>query len=354
MERAPCLWRACRINCCTHPHLWGNTITLTRFSTPRSAFHGRQPYDRFAKRALASPRSRFVSRPSRFFHAFLEGNSPTSITNLNADGTAKLPTDYGLGKRRVQQNLDLFRVVDNSTGQVNTTLTNELQAPYLTSTLTRREGWPKWAQHFCRPGCHRDALIQIYEIKPSDYLGKPAFSFLSRRMTAEGGGGGQTSPLSVLRCKACPPYQMAYTWGTWLVVRDDVNDTIAYKTYDPDRPDNPRNLYIVNNCYPWFGSVPRLAPYFGVYGETTYVFTNVTTINHGQTLDGVLAPESHKEYVGVPCPVDTYNDRCAHYHKYTAIRTLPPPTQTTMNPDMQPRCTPCPPGGYHTGGARPP
>ena len=35
------------------------------------------------------------------------------------------------------------------------------QAPYLVNATTGDAGWVKWAQHFCNPACHRDALAQV-------------------------------------------------------------------------------------------------------------------------------------------------------------------------------------------------
>jgi hypothetical protein len=130
-----------------------------------------------------------------------------------------------------------------------------------------------------------------------------------------------------------------------------LNGAIPDQVYDATMPADPRFILISNDCYPWFGSVPLLASYVGEY-DITYVFANTTTIAHGQAIDGVMDPPDHSVYVAVPCPVDTYNDRCAHYHKYTAIGLLPTPTvhNQILPASQQPRCTPCPPGGYHTGG----
>jgi hypothetical protein len=288
----------------------------------------------------------------RYYHTFIEGSTRTSLTNLDSAGNAKIPTDYGLGKRRVLQNLAMFRIINIATQQVNTTRTDEIQAPYLTSPDTRREGWPKWAQHFCNPACHRDALVQQYEVRPADYAGKPAFAFLSR--PGSSATPGQPNPLIIIRCVACPPFQAAYTVGAIVLTPDNPGDngTSYTAAFDGTRLGDPRNIYISGACYPWFGSVPLLAPYIGAYAGGTYNFANSTVVYHGQALDGVLDPPHHKEFTGTVCPINTYNDRCAHYHLYTARATLIAPTSNTMtmSPAMQPRCLPCPPGGYHTAG----
>ena len=279
----------------------------------------------------------YVGFPS-FHHSFVEGATSGSITNVYADGTPLAPTDYALGRGNTLRNLGTFQILNNATGAVNTTLTALIQSPYQTNASTGNEGWTKWSQHFCRPACHRDAIAQQAQIRPSDYAGKPSLSFLARRTATAGGG---TNPLSVIRCVKCPAYQSAYTWGTL----DDLNN------YNADVPADPRGIYVFQDCFPWFGSVPTLTPYVGNLSAPTYLFANVTVVAHDPAVDGVLLPTYNKQYVGRPCPVNTFNDRCAHYHKYTAIATLPAPTYTTTSASMpQPQCRPCPSGGFHTAG----
>jgi hypothetical protein len=286
-----------------------------------------------------------------FFHDFIEGDTPTSITNINTDGTPRAPTNYALGRGNVRLNLASFQIIQMSTGLINASLTAIIQAPYATNAgpvPNALEGWPKWAQHFCRPACHRDALLQLYEIKPADYAQQPVFSYLARRVYSTKTPG-STDPLQVIRCVRCPPFHTAYTWGLVNTSQD------AYE-YDADMPRDPRMILISTNCYPWFGSVPLLMPYMGNASSPTaplpmYIFANVTTVNHGTTIDGVLRPSYHKEYLATPCPVNTYNDRCAHYHKLKTIETQESP-YPGMPPMQQPQCTPCPPGGFHTDGLR--
>ena len=104
-----------------------------------------------------------------FAHEFIDGNTPTQIMNVDANGNQIAPTNYALGKGEVLANLATFQIWNNgTTNTVNTTLTALIQSPYLTDPTTGNEGWVKWAQHFCRAGCHRNALIQTYYVKPSD------------------------------------------------------------------------------------------------------------------------------------------------------------------------------------------
>jgi hypothetical protein len=266
----------------------------------------------------------YVNQFPWYHHSLVEGGETGSHTNLDSAGHPRRPTDYGLGKARVLAHLATFRVINTTTQQTDTALTDMLQAPY-SSTATGTQHWPKWAQHHCRPACHRDALMQQYEIRPSDYAGKPAFTYLARRSTTTGVQG-VSEPLRVQRCVACPPYQAAYEWGTY----------DADQVYDADMPEDPRQIYISGDCHPWFGSVPRLTML------PPYELGGVTLVNHSVSQDGVLDPAYNLVYEGVPCPVDTYNDRCAHYHLYTA--------RETPGVLVQPQCAPCPPGGYHTGG----
>ena len=119
-----------------------------------------------------------------------------------------------------------------------------------------------------------------------------------------------------------------------------------------DLPQDPRGVYVETNCYPWFGSVPRLA--LATDGSDTYIFFNFTTTFHGydattHTDDGVTRPSYNKQMPGVPCPVNTYNDRCAHYHRYTALDASVPPYDAASLAAAQPRCMPCE-AGFHTGG----
>ena len=74
--------------------------------------------------------------------------------------------------------------------------------------------------------------------------------------------------------------QTAYTWGWTNNNTGQFDDTI---------PRDPRNIYVFTNCLPWFGSVPVLTPYVGTMSDGTYLFANVTTVFHGQSMDGVLS-----------------------------------------------------------------
>ena len=274
-----------------------------------------------------------------FDHLMVEGPTPESITNvLSSDGyTAKAPTDYALGRRAVQANLATFQVVNNVTHVVNAAQTAAIQAPYRTAAAAAggAEGWVRWAQHFCFAACHRDALYQEYAVQPSDYANRPSLAFLARR-SPDG------SPLLVNRCVRCPPMQAVYVWGGYDAVTG---------LYNANTPADPRTLLVATGeCYPWWGSVPVIIPYTGGSSVWGYYFGNVTVTYHSQGTDGVLPPPvSNKHYDAVACPVNTYNARCAHYHKYDLNQRYGTPAAgATVAP--QPQCTPCPGDGSHTGG----
>jgi len=142
-----------------------------------------------------------------YAHNWIEGNSDTSITNA-ADMTqsnAKLPTNYGIGKGNALANLASFKMVDSLSNIENTTLSQQIQVPYQDTK------WVAWAQHFCRPACHRDSMYQIVQVRTQDFIGKPTLSFLSRKMSSSSSGA-QQDPLTVVKCAKCPPFFAAYTW----------------------------------------------------------------------------------------------------------------------------------------------
>ncbi len=253
-----------------------------------------------------------------FYHAMVEG--PTSGTDIrNADAYGNIledPSDYALGKGSVLSALSAFKFVHNRSGATNQTLTAIIQAPYLSLPGEGgAEQWMKWAQHFCRPACHRDSLMQWAEIRPSDYGTDPTLWYLSRRTLL-----GVAN--KVIRCIKCPPYQTAYSW----IAQN------ADGTWDPDRPTDARQVLVYKDCFPWFGSVPELIWNSVQQGLR---FKGATQLNHSVATDGIYFPPSNYVYLGTPCPVNTYNDKCAHYFKYKGITT--------------PTCTPCPPG-HHTAG----
>ena len=93
-----------------------------------------------------------------FAHEWVEGTYTTSIQNQDS------PTNYALGRGNALTNIQTLRVVNNASGVENTTISALLQAPYIND-----EQWPKWEQHFCRQGCHRDSQHQLVTVRPSDY-----------------------------------------------------------------------------------------------------------------------------------------------------------------------------------------
>ena len=259
-----------------------------------------------------------------FAHEWVEGTFPGSITN---DGVSA-PTNYALGKGSALSNLQTLRVMNIVSGLENITLSHEQQAPYLPEAGIER--WPKWEQHFCRQGCHRDAQRQLVTVRPSDYQNKSAtLAYLNRR--SDGG-----VPLVVVRCARCPRLHAAYNWGT---------------ISDPTMAANPAQNLVGYECYPWFGSVPTILPRF-VSGVGGSFVLNVTLVkNHSALDDGMSSPATNGYFDSRACPPNTYNDECAHKFKYDVIAATPTPTAEMPAPAFsQPACKPCPAGGWHTAG----
>ena len=245
-----------------------------------------------------------------FQHYFVaDSRSPTGISNVDAFQTQIDPTQYGLGKASVLGWLDGLRVY-YSNGTSSTVLQNQ----YLTQNGA--ENWPRYAQHYCRMSCHRDSMLVMARPNPSDIAGHPKRFFLSRT-------GASNITILYQRCLRCPSYQAAYT--------APYNGTFGYTM-----PGDPRDQgYTYNSdCYPWFGSVPVLAHTL-ISGNARYIFAGEQPQTHSEATDGILNPVLTIVQTGIPCPVDHYNDRCAHAF--------------LLENNTNPQCKPCP-AGYHTAG----
>ena len=265
-----------------------------------------------------------------FAHTWIEGTYPSSITNVDVvTGKPISPSLYALGKANALANIKSFQVTNNATGLVNTALTQQLQAPYLTDTATGAEQWTKWEQHFCRQGCHRDSQYQLVKVRPSDYNGgkSPTLAYL-RASTGN----------YLVRCNKCPAFHAAYNWGT-------INP--ATGTADYNSPSSPLAWVISRDCYPWFGSVPVIVPY---YSASPYYRMNATLVTHSEDTDGVSWPASNGYVQSVACQPNTYNDVCAHTLQYQTALNNPPTPTLGQAVAHQPSCKPCPPG-FHTNGA---
>ena len=261
-----------------------------------------------------------------YSHLMIEGHSPTSIQNVDANQRALDPTNYGLGRGAVTTNLASFRIVSNSSGRVNTTLSSVLQAPY------QGNAWVQWAQHFCAMTCYRDAQLMQVQVRTVDFVGYPLRTYLNRQVPNANGAAGTGLPI-VNRCVKCPPFQATLTWTI------DLNGKYV--------PADPRDTYSAGTCVPWFGSVPLLKLF---PGTTSYTYVNSSHTDHSGATDGVLYPTSSLQIPGVPCPVNTYNDRCADYFLLTAQALVTQFDTVDTITVTQPQCMPCPAGGYHTGG----
>ena len=207
------------------------------------------------------------------------------------------PSAYGLGREAVIADLLTMRVDEDAA------LESQIRAPYVGS------GWLKWAQHFCTNACHRDALYQHVTVRDVDFRNKgPTLALLNR-------GPNTTVP----RCAKCPPYQSGYRWGSL---------TSPFKAAEPSLS------LIGRDCFPWFGSVPVLIESGSGSGAKSLNTTH--KVDHSFAVDGVVFPPDNRYYQAIPCPVDTYNDECAHSFLFSAVPAA---------------CKPCP-VGYHTGGMR--
>ena len=235
------------------------------------------------------PEQRLTLNGTKLFsHAWLQD------LNFRAFGN---PSEYGLGRAAVIANLHTLHAFNATSGDEDARLTEQLRAPY------EGDGWLKWAQHFCTNGCHRDARYQHVVVREDDYKNKsPTLAYLNR--------GPNTT---VVRCLKCPPYQSAYRWEVL-------------------KAGDPATSVIGSECFPWFGSVPVLVT--ASAGNSGAKILNKThNISHSGATDGVVYPNTSTYYQAIPCPVGTYNDKCAHSFLFSANAT----------------CKPCPPG-WHTGG----
>lgn len=246
-----------------------------------------------------------------FRHSYIEdAASPNVISNVDALGQRIDPSLYALGKSKVLDMLSGLEVV-----YPNGTISNALQAPYWPDEATGVENWPRWTQHHCRVSCHRDSMLAFARPIVADFKDIPQRFFLSRV-------GGLSTRMIYARCLKCPTYQAAY-----YAAYNSLSG--KYMVY------NPRDQGFTYNsqCYPWFGSVPTRKQMNG--SPQLYEFSNEVMFAHTETTDGIMQPLSTYAQVSVPCGVDTYNDRCAHYF--------------IINASADVSCQPCP-VGYHTAG----
>ena len=243
-----------------------------------------------------------------FNHYYVEDTtSATGVSNIDALSQNIDPSLYALGKKNVLNKLSGLIV-----SYPNSTNSNVLQLPYLYDDATRTENWPRWAQHFCRVSCHRDSMLAVAMPVLTDFQGQPLRFFLSRV-------GATNSRLQYIRCLKCPAYQASY--GQSYTNGD-------YTMADP----RDQGFNFNGQCFPWFGSLPTIAL---SNSDGQYHFAGETQQAHYQATDGIYVPARTYTQVSVPCPTNTYNDRCAHYF--------------ILNGIANPQCKTCP-VGYHTNG----
>ena len=196
----------------------------------------------------------------------------------------KQPSEFGLGKSKMQGIIDQNVVKNKGDNQINATLTQQLFGRYRTtfspSDQNSVDGWLLWAQHNCFAACHRDSQSQMIKIRPQDWEGKPLLQYLGRVQSDNSALPDQH------KCTLCPPFSAAYTWP--------LGNSILRNMGAP-------------NCYPWFGALPALNP------STSLAWVIDKTIPHGALLDGIVQPTTDSQYIKtLPCAVNTYNDVCAH------------------------------------------
>jgi len=242
-------------------------------------------------------------------HIFLTGTS-----NLLDDGSPKLPTNYGLGKTRVLDNIATLTVKYVVSGDIDYNTTSKLQEPFL-NDKDGNERWLFWAQYYCTPGCHKNSQQRYVTVRPEDYLNKSqTLYYLSRKTSAVDGA------LSMYQCKECPDYHASYMWYF------DSGNNYEFPGLAKRNP-------FASQCYPWFGSIPAL-----ILSAQDPAF-NTTLTRHSIATDGVQIPTQTTNIVSQPCQSGTFNDICAHTIKYYALSSSPSLAQ----------CRPCA-AGYHTDG----
>lgn len=224
------------------------------------------------------------------------------------------PTEYGLGESAVKMWLNNL-VFQFKNGTIDTLTTDAMQRPY--TKINNVEQWMKYAQYFCTPGCHKNNRLAFFTIRAEDIAGDPELAYLSYYI--------QDSDTPTA-CRPCPQYTASYIW-------------LPY-----DEPAHPKLNFMADQCYPWFGAIPSMIP-----SLTSNAYRmNITKISRAsETNPKINYPVADDEVYPLVCPVNTYNRICAHTKAsiYSNAKVL---SNAQMLKDYE--CTPCPAGGYHTGG----
>ena len=233
-----------------------------------------------------------------------------------------LPSNFGIGRGKVQSQLATFSI-KSSDGTVNQTLTNQFFQDYL-SPSTNDEGWLMWSQHYCSFGCHRDSEVQTVAVRDQDWRNQSAILQFLNRKNADG-----TPIPNMTRCNLCPVHHASYVW---IDVAAAPVKPLIWNTMS-------------RTCFPWFGAIPTLISANG------FVLQTAPTA-HSLATDGVLTPTSSNYVASTVCPVNTYNDVCAHAIQYyaQAARDLSFSADDRSLYLSKSGCKPCPLGGYHTDG----
>lgn len=253
-------------------------------------------------------------------HQFLDKSataSPYSYTKMN-DQMIRInnpSSDYGLGESAVNGWLNKleFRFTN---GTVDNVSTANLRRDF--TRMNNVEQWMKYAQYYCQPACHKYDRASIFRVRNQDVMNDAELSYLSFYLN-------HNEINRLFGCRPCPTYFASYYW-------DSVGSI------------HPRLNILADQCYPWFGAIPSMIPFMEFYIMNS---TLRKRSRDEQDTGKIIEPESDVEVHPLVCPINTFNRVCAHTKEsiYTNAKS-------TNNSDMlkQYQCSPCPPGGYHTGG----
>lgn len=249
-------------------------------------------------------------------HQFLADTATASPYKYDSQNIQQIssPSDYGLGKKAVEfwlNNLE-FQFPNGTADTVTTAL---IRRDF--TQVNKVEQWMKYSQYFCEPGCHKYDRKSVFKVRLQDIRDDAELSYLSFYLK-------NNEDNKLFACRPCPTYFASYHWD------NNVGGAI-----------HPRLNILAEQCYPWFGAIPSMIPL-----ETYYMMN--TTSRLTSEIDGKIdEPETDYEVHPIVCPINTFNRVCAHTKESIYNNAM-----ATNNAQMlkQYECTPCPAGGYHTGG----
>ena len=183
-----------------------------------------------------------------------------------------------------------------------------------------RHTWGLWLQSLCDQFCHRDSLFLVRNILMDQIVNRTEYWYLSILQK-------QNKPQEV--CFQCPRH----------------TDMVYMINQPPYVPHIHWLMQASKDCRPWFGAVPRLDDSKTNFAQ---IFSDYKIANDGSfpTEGGYLdTADTITRFESSECGINTYNRICDLTKAYQS-RSSHVPGSTFL----QPQCTPCPPGGYHTDG----